>query len=291
MKPPLTNEIASAIENHLINAITHTDLSVVAGRTPLAASDPGPSWGKKRRLAEMLAWAVDNDVAAGENFLDLIFIRIRGKGSFGEIGETGWDALNRAFRRANCELTKEGEFRALLLDGLAGRAHHVGPVGNVDEGRRTREKIYDVFISHASEDKDTIVRDIADSLRSRNLEVWYDEFTLNIGDSLRQKIDEGLRSSVVGLVVLSPSFMKKDWTRYELNGIVTQSVSGDQVLIPIWHEVTAQQVIDYSPSLADIVARSTRTHSVAEIADEIAECIRSRRPRPSHGMGPLRSQR
>lgn len=134
--------------------------------------------------------------------------------------------------------------------------------------------IYDVFISHASEDKDTIVRELAGSLRQEGLDVWFDEFTLNIGDSLRQKIDDGLRSSRVGLVVLSPSFMRKGWTNYELDGIVTRTVSGEQVLLPIWHNVTKQQVIDFSPSLANRVARNTSTHTVAEIAGEVADLIR-----------------
>ena len=139
----------------------------------------------------------------------------------------------------------------------------------------TDGRVYDVFISHASEDKETIVRELAENLRSRGLDVWYDEFTLNIGDSLRQKIDEGLRSSRVGLVVLSPAFMRKGWANYELDGIVTRSVSGEQVLLPIWHNITKQEVIDYSPSLADKIARSTSTHTVAEIATEIAKLIRS----------------
>ncbi len=129
---------------------------------------------------------------------------------------------------------------------------------------------HDVFISHASEDKDDIVRPLANALLSKGLDVWYDEFTLRIGDSLRQKIDRGLASSRVGLVVLSPAFISKGWTNYELDGIVTRAVSGEQILLPIWHNITKQQVIDYSSSLADKVARSTATHTVEEIAAEIA---------------------
>lgn len=132
---------------------------------------------------------------------------------------------------------------------------------------------YDVFISHASEDKDAIVRSLAIALTDQGLKVWYDEFTLRIGDSLRQKIDRGLASSRVGLVVLSPSFIDKGWTNYELDGIVTRTVSGDQILLPIWHDITKQQVIDFSPSLADKVARSTATHTVEEIAQEIADLL------------------
>ncbi len=134
-------------------------------------------------------------------------------------------------------------------------------------------KVHDVFISHASEDKDEIVRPLANALISKGLEVWYDEFTLRIGDSLRQKIDQGLASSRVGLVVLSTSFIAKGWTNYELDGIVTRTISGEQILLPIWHGLTKQQVVDYSPSLADKVARSTATHTIDEIADEIADLL------------------
>jgi hypothetical protein len=136
---------------------------------------------------------------------------------------------------------------------------------------------YDVFISHASEDKEAIVRSLANALQHHGLKVWYDEFTLRIGDSLRQKIDRGLATSRVGLVVLSPDFITKGWTNYELDGIVTRTVSGEQILLPIWHNITKQQVVDFSPSLADKLARSTASHTVDEIAQEIADLIESRR--------------
>ena len=134
---------------------------------------------------------------------------------------------------------------------------------------------YDVFISHASEDKNSIVRALADALIAEGLRVWYDELELRIGDSLRRKIDFGLSKSRVGLVVLSKAFMNKGWTNYELDGIVTRSITGEQILLPIWHEVTKSEVVAYSPSLADKVARSTATHTVKEIAAEIAQLIRS----------------
>lgn len=136
---------------------------------------------------------------------------------------------------------------------------------------------HDVFISHASEDKEAVVRPLAAALVAEGLNVWYDEFELRIGDSLRRKIDQGLANSRVGLVVLSHSFIAKGWTNYELDGIVTRSVSGEQVLLPIWHNISKQEVVAYSPSLADKVARSTATHTVEEIAKEIAELIANKR--------------
>ena len=132
---------------------------------------------------------------------------------------------------------------------------------------------YDVFISHASEDKDSVVRPLAQALVTKGLKVWYDEFELKIGDSLRRKIDRGLAKSKFGIVVLSQSFIKKGWTNYELDGIISKANTGEQVLLPIWHGITKQEVLDYSPSLADKVARNTASYTVEEIAEEITELI------------------
>ncbi|MDU0457634.1 MAG: DUF1883 domain-containing protein [Geobacteraceae bacterium] len=145
---------------------------------------------------------------------------------------------------------------------------------NIPPSVETGGQSHDVFISHASEDKDDIVRPLANALIARGLDVWYDEFALKIGDSLRQKIDKGLSGSRVGLVVLSPSFIAKGWTNYELDGIVTRAVSGEQILLPIWHNITKQHVVDFSPSLADKVARSTATHTIEDIAFEISELLK-----------------
>jgi len=133
---------------------------------------------------------------------------------------------------------------------------------------------YDVFISHASEDKDEIVRPLAYALRKEGLKVWYDEFELKIGDSLRRKIDMGLSRSKFGIVVLSNNFIKKGWTNYELDGIITKANTGEQVVLPIWHNITKKEVIAFSPSLADKLARNTSSYTVEEIATEIAELIR-----------------
>jgi len=138
------------------------------------------------------------------------------------------------------------------------------------------DKEYDVFISHASEDKDEVVRPLAKALQNEGLSVWYDEFELQIGDSLRRKIDRGVATSKFGVIVLSEMFFKKGWANYELDGLVTRQNTGEQILLPIWHNVTKNQVINYSPSLADKVARSTATHTVEEIASEIADLIRNR---------------
>ena len=105
--------------------------------------------------------------------------------------------------------------------------------------------------------------------------MWYDEFEMKIGDSLRRKIDKGLANSKFGVVVLSKDFIKKGWTNYELDGIITKATTGEQVILPIWHNITKREVIDFSPSLADKLARNTSSFTVDEIASEITEVINS----------------
>ena len=141
--------------------------------------------------------------------------------------------------------------------------------GNYDSG-----ELYDVFISHASEDKDEVVRPLATALKNLGLRVWYDEFELKIGDSLRRKIDQGLSRSRFGVVVISRDFIKKGWTNYELDGLITRAVSGEQSLLPIWHNITRREVMDFSPSLADKVARNTAVDTIEDIAVEIGEVIK-----------------
>ena len=136
------------------------------------------------------------------------------------------------------------------------------------------EPEYDVFVSHASEDKDDVVRALVLALQSEGLSVWYDELVIQIGDSLRRSIDAGLSRSRFGVVVISPAFIAKPWTNYELDGIVSNSISGKQKMLPIWHNVGREEVLSFSPSLADKMARSTSKVSVEDIASEIASVVK-----------------
>lgn len=133
---------------------------------------------------------------------------------------------------------------------------------------------YDVFISHATEDKDDIVRPLAKALIAKGLRVWYDEFSLKLGDSVRRKIDAAVTNSRFAIVVLSHAFFAKDWPQYELDGLVTRENSGEQVILPLWHRITKNEVLARSPSLVDKLARNTSDFTVEEIATEIAEVIK-----------------
>jgi hypothetical protein len=141
------------------------------------------------------------------------------------------------------------------------------------DGEHLIEKEWDVFISHAAEDKAVIVRPLAHALQARGLRVWYDEFELHLGDSLRRKVDQGIARSAFGVVVLSPAFFAKSWTNYELDGLVTRSVYGSQVILPLWHQVTRADVERFSPSLADKIACDTTQSPPETIADMIYQVV------------------
>jgi hypothetical protein len=136
------------------------------------------------------------------------------------------------------------------------------------------EKQYDIFISHASEDKDEFVRPFATLLKENGLRVWYDEFELKIGDKLRRKIDEGLSKSHYGVVVLSNFFFEKEWTQKELDGLFAIENDGNDVILPIWHKVTKNEVLKYSPTIAGILALNTSSFSIEEIVDKIVEKVK-----------------
>ena len=136
-------------------------------------------------------------------------------------------------------------------------------------GHRMEPKRNTIFISHAFEDKETFVTPLAHALKGRGLQVWYDEFSLKLGDSLRRSIDRGLAECSAGVVVLSPSFFAKEWPQRELDALYAAEVAGRSRILPIWHEVDLASVAQVSPLLADRYAAQSRK-GVDEVAAEIA---------------------
>lgn len=144
------------------------------------------------------------------------------------------------------------------------------PAETIDKDEDTAEKEYDFFISHASEDKEDFVRDLAEALSLKGFKVWYDETELLVGDSLRKKIDEGLACSRFGIVVISPNFVRKRWTEYELNGMVAREMDGIPLILPIWHNISMDEVLKFSPTLADKKALKTSDYTIDEIVSSLA---------------------
>ena len=144
------------------------------------------------------------------------------------------------------------------------------------EELENNDREYDFFISHASEDKEDFVRPLAVSLVEAGCKVWYDETVLKPGDSLRRCIDKGLVDSRFGLVVISPSFIKKRWTDYELNGMVAKEMNGHKVIIPIWYNVTIDDVLHFSPTLADKLAIDASRMTLEEVVEQAMSVLQNK---------------
>ena len=132
----------------------------------------------------------------------------------------------------------------------------------------TAQAQVDFFICHAFEDKGTVAWPIYNELINRGHSVWLDEAVLTLGDSLRQIIDKGLSECRFGVVVFSPSFFDKQWTQYELDGLLDRQMAGTKTVLPVWHEVTHDDVAAKAPSLAGRYAVST-SNGVTRVVDEI----------------------
>lgn len=174
-----------------------------------------------------------------------------------------------------------------ILESLrATRAVSAEPQGqDLTEPPPAQEPIiasHDLFLSHASEDK-PFVTELATELKQRGYSVWMDSIVLKIGDSLSQRIDDGLAKSSYGVVVLSEHFFSKQWTRHELSGLVARELAGAKVVLPIWHGVDRAAVARHSPTLADRLAIDS-SEGVARVCDQIARVVR-----PSCAEGGLAS--
>lgn len=132
---------------------------------------------------------------------------------------------------------------------------------------------WDVFVSYASEDLETVARPLSTLLGELGLRVWFDKFELCVGDSLRQRIDEGLAQSRFGVVILSKAFFARHWPQKELNGLYQREVEGQKVLLPVWHGVSVEYVRRQSPTLADTVGVSTE-QGIPEVALKILSVVR-----------------
>lgn len=137
--------------------------------------------------------------------------------------------------------------------------------------------MWDVFISHASEDKESVARPLATRLAEAGVQVWLDAHTLTLGDSLRRKIDEGLAGSRYGLLVLSPSFFSKQWPQQELDGLLAREEVQGKVVLPVWHQVTHADVVCRSPILASRLAVSTGD-GLERVVTEVLRVVRPEMP-------------
>lgn len=138
-------------------------------------------------------------------------------------------------------------------------------------------KKWDVFISHASEDKESVAKPFAEKLQKLGLNVWYDEFNLKWGTSLRKSIDEGLSNSLFGVVILSEKFFQKHWTQIELDGLTTiMTTTGKDNILPLRYDISHKRVAAISPILAGIFSRSW-DEGIENLANEVKKLVEERK--------------
>jgi TIR domain len=148
------------------------------------------------------------------------------------------------------------------------------PSANIDKVARATPLQHDLFLSHASEDKDVIARPLYSALVAKGVSVWFEEAVLELGDSLRRKIEEGLAKCRYGVVILSPRFLAKQWPQRELDGLVArETISGEKAILPIWHELNRDTLLRYSPPLADRLAGRSE-EGIPVLVEKILKVLR-----------------
>ena len=170
------------------------------------------------------------------------------------------------------------------------KIEHLQQTGEIHNSNKENTSMeWDVFICHASEDKEGFVEPLANALEEADIKVWYDRFELQLGDRLRDKIDEGLANSRYGVVVLSNSFFKKQWTRTELDALVTQeNQKGEKVILPIWHGIGIEEVGKSSPILASKLAAQS-SDSLESIVAQIEKVLNKNSTREKPAKGKIES--
>ena len=219
---------------------------------------------KKATDAEKARAALDKKIAAAESSL---FTAQRKYTA--ETEKEQKQALNRLTSTLE---QRERQFRPTISGPTA--------VPRTENSARDFAPTHDVFISHASEDKEDFVRPLQKLLAEREVSTWLDELDIGWGHSIRQSIDSGIAGCRFGLVVISPHFLTKKWTRAELDGLYGRQIGETEsggFILPVWHKVTADDVQQAMPTIAGLKALSTALFTTEQIADEIANLVNSER--------------
>ncbi len=131
------------------------------------------------------------------------------------------------------------------------------------------------FISHDSRDKDDIARPIAIGLSKLMCPVWFDDYSLRVGDKLRETIEKGILECKKCILVLSPHFLANNgWTKVEFNSIFTRElIEETDLVLPVWHGITKKDLFEYSPSLVNKVGVKSDL-GIEEVIRKLHQSIR-----------------
>ncbi len=191
------------------------------------------------------------------------------------------DAYLRLQKEQGKEMRKQNEAIKRMQDSYEQRINELSR-SNLPKSVLTKEQSeigikdeYDVFVSHAWEDKESFADEFVKALRDNGIKVWYDTSQIKWGDSMRERIDEGLKKSKFGIAILSPNYIAegKYWTKAELDGLFQLDSVNGKTLLPIWHDLTKKQVVEFSPIIANRKAMTTATMTAMEIVEELVNLI------------------
>jgi len=146
---------------------------------------------------------------------------------------------------------------------------------DVKETAQEKEIIeYDVFLSHSNLDKDIFVTELSEKLSGKNLNVFEDVKVFKIGQSQTDMMNMGIINSRFVVVFLSPNFIQSGWSDYEFKSFLNREINENKIIIlPIWHEVSVEEVRNYNPYLVDKFALSTEKYTADEMVEHIAQVI------------------
>lgn len=180
---------------------------------------------------------------------------------------------NRIFLYIDYNLTQDDRAAITRLGNTYG--YHVIVRDREYAAKRSSLEKPLAFISHDSRDKDELVRELAQELSKLMCPVWYDEYSLRVGASLRESIESGLKETKNCIVVLSPNFLfNEGWGKAEFDSVFTREIlEKKNVMMPVWHNVTVEQVYEYSPRLADKVGLNTKI-GIKELARKLSNEIK-----------------
>ena len=227
----------------------------------------------KSKLHQIESWSKDADKKAKESAdlcKKIADKRKKRNDAYGKLQK----AEQQENKKRDSELKNIRQMYEARIEELT-KATEVPVVLHNENSDLDSDEKYDVFISHAWEDKEGFVDEFVAELEKLGIKVWYDRQRIKWGDSMRARIDDGLKKSKFGIAVISPDYIAdaKYWTKAELDGLFQlESVNG-KMLLPIWHNITKQQVMNYSPIIASKLAMTTASMTAGEIAIEMKSLL------------------
>jgi hypothetical protein len=285
--------------NQRLRAIVHEDQYVVRYPAEVLSIAAGELRARIKLAADRVkqlidsGWTADQMITVRKAFLDCfgLFDRMDKdaqsdlyhavEAAFAEVGQNNPAQATTNYRRlGQVQVDTVNEFLS-DLELYYAASHPSAPQVTPETARADAAAVAeavsqfqtDAFVSYASEDK-PFVQELAARLRSAGAKLWVDESELTVGDTLRGKIDEGLKSCQYGIVVLSESFFQKPWPQSELDALVgIQNAEGRKVILPVWLDVTEEQVRSRSPLLAaSLAARSS--DGIQKVVSDLLRVLR-----------------